>query len=134
MTLYMLDTNIVIHALRKHPAVLRHIARVSSDETCISAITAGEITFGFARSPTAHGQFVAYRELLECVVVLPWNQMVADTYGPLRAELVSAGRSLSPLDLLIVAHALAVGAVLVTNDQAMHRLPGLETEDWTRNA
>jgi tRNA(fMet)-specific endonuclease VapC len=129
----MLDTNIVIHALRKHPAVLRHIARVPSDETCISAITAGEISFGFARSPTAHGQRVAFRELLGSVTVLPWNQQVADTYGLLRAELVSVGRSLSPLDLLIAAHALALGAVLVTNDQAMLRQTGLETEDWTRD-
>lgn len=129
----MLDTNIVIHALRKHPAVLRHIARVSADETCISAITAGEITFGFARSPTAHGQRVAFRELLGSVAVLPWNQLVADTYGSLRAELVSAGRSLSPLDLLIAAHALAIGAVLVTNDQAMLRQTGISTEDWTRD-
>ena len=132
MTIYMLDTNIVIHALRKHPAVLRHIARVSSDETCISAVTAGEITFGFAQSQTAHSQLVAYRELLGNVAVLPWNQMVADTYGPLRAGLMRAGRSLSPLDLLIAAHALAVGAVLVTNDQAMLRLSDIASEDWTR--
>lgn len=133
MTLYLLDTNIVIHALRKHPAVLRHIARVATDETCISAITAGEITFGFARSPTAHGQRAAYRELLEDVAVLPWTQAVADIYGALRAELASTGRTLSPLDLLIAAHALAVGAVLVSNDQAMLRLPGLIAEDWTRD-
>ncbi len=65
--------------------------------------------------------------------MLPWNQQVADTYGLLRAELVSVGRSLSPLDLLIAAHALALGAVLVTNDQAMLRQTGLETEDWTRD-
>lgn len=133
MTFYMLDTNIVIHALRKHPAVLRHFARVASGETCISAITAGEITFGFARSPTAHGQLAAYRELLESVPVLPWNQVVAEVYGTLRADVERRGRPLGSLDLLIAAHALAVGAVLVTNDQAMLRLPGLETEDWTRD-
>lgn len=132
MTIYMLDTNIVIHALRTHPEVLRHIARVSSDETCISAVTAGEITSGFAQSPTAHSQLVAYRELLGNVAVLPWNQMVADTYGPLRAGLMRAGRSLSPLDLLIAAHALAVGAVLVTNDHAMLRLSDIASENWTR--
>ena len=133
MTLYLLDTNIVIHALRKHPAVLRHLARVASDETCISAITAGEITFGFARSPGAHGQLAAYRELLGSVDVLPWNQTVADVYGALRAEQVRMGQTLAPLDLLIAAHALSLGAILVTNDQAMLRLTGLETEDWTRD-
>jgi tRNA(fMet)-specific endonuclease VapC len=129
----MLDTNTVIHALRKHPAVLRRIARVSADETCISAISAGEIAFGFARSPTAHGQRAAFRELLGSTAVLPWNQVVADAYGALRADLAGAGRTLAPLDLLIAAHALALGAVLVTNDQAMLRLPNLATEDWTRD-
>ena len=58
---------------------------------------------------------------------------MATAYGPLRAELERTGRVLGPLDLLNAAHALAVGAVLVTNDQAMLRLSGLETEDWTRD-
>ena len=129
----MLDTNIVIHALRKHPAVLRHIVRMSPDELGISAITAGEIAFGFARSPTAYGQLVAYRELLESIAVLPWNHMMADVYGTLRAEMARMGRSLSPLDLLIAAHALAMGAVLITDDQALLKLTGLEAEDWTRD-
>lgn len=129
----MLDTNIVIHALRKQPAVIKHITRMSADEACISAITMGEVTFGFAQSPRANAQRVAFRELLGHVNVLPWNQEAADIYGPFRAELVRMGRPLSPHDLLITAHALAVGAVLVTNDQAMLRLTSLETQDWTRD-
>jgi tRNA(fMet)-specific endonuclease VapC len=72
-------------------------------------------------------------EFLGRVEVLPWNQQVADMYGPLRAGLERRGRALAPLDLLIAAHALALGAVLVTNDQAMLRQTGLETEDWTRD-
>jgi len=33
---------------------------------------------------------------------------------------------------MIAAHALAVGAVLVTNDQAFARIKKLKIEDWTR--
>jgi tRNA(fMet)-specific endonuclease VapC len=72
-------------------------------------------------------------EFLRRVEVLPWSQRVADSYGHLRADLERSGRVLAPLDLLIAAHALSLGAVLVTNDQAMLQLPGVEKEDWTRD-
>lgn len=64
---------------------------------------------------------------------MPWDTRAARTYGAFRADLERRGQTLAPLDLLIAAHALAVGVVLVTNDQAMLRLTGLETEDWTRD-
>jgi tRNA(fMet)-specific endonuclease VapC len=48
-----------------------------------------------------------------------------------RAGLEGSGTSLAPLDLLIAAHALSVGAVLVTNDQAFRFVAGLDTQDWT---
>ena len=41
------------------------------------------------------------------------------------------GKFLAPLDMLIGAHALHLGAVLVTNDQAFGRVADLQTEDWT---
>lgn len=129
----MLDTNIVSHVVRQHPAVLHNIARVPVESICISAISAGEIAFGLARQVRTHRLHVAMIEFLRRVEVLPWNEQVAETYGPLRAELERSGRSLTPLDLMIAAHALAAGAVLVTNDQAMLRLPNLETSDWTRD-
>jgi len=36
------------------------------------------------------------------------------------------------LDMMIGAHALAVGAVLVTNDRAFTRIKNLKVADWTR--
>jgi len=34
--------------------------------------------------------------------------------------------------LMIGAHALALGAVLVTNDQAFKRITNLQLADWTK--
>jgi tRNA(fMet)-specific endonuclease VapC len=41
-----------------------------------------------------------------------------------------AGTPLSPNDLLIAAHALALDATLVSADAAFTRVPGLRLENW----
>jgi len=43
----------------------------------------------------------------------------------------AAGLALQPLDMLIAAHALEAGAVLVSADRAFRFVPGLTVEDWT---
>ena len=42
------------------------------------------------------------------------------------------GKPLVNLDLLIAAHALTLGIVLVTNDSAFAQVDGLKIEDWTQ--
>ena len=53
------------------------------------------------------------------------------TYGRLRASLESAGTPIGPNDLLIAAHALTIGATLVTaNIDEFRRVSGLRVENW----
>lgn len=53
-------------------------------------------------------------------------------YGIVRSALESKGKGIGPLDTLIVAHALALGAVLVThNTREFKRVAGLAVEDWS---
>jgi tRNA(fMet)-specific endonuclease VapC len=98
---------------------------------CISAITEGELLFGLAKRPDAKRLHVVVQEFLRRVDVLPWDSTVTPHYGTVRAELERRGKTLAPLDLLIATHALSVGAVLVTNDQAFYQMAGLSVEDWT---
>ena len=132
MTRYLLDTNTVSHLIRSHPLVAQRVTQVPMASLCISAITEGELLFGLAKRPDATRLHVAVREFLRRVDVLPWNS--ADRYGVARADLEVCGKCLAPLDLLIAAHALSVGAVLVTNDHAFAFVRGLEIEDWTIDA
>jgi tRNA(fMet)-specific endonuclease VapC len=89
--------------------------------------------FGLSRRAPSPLLRTAVTEFLRHVDSLPWGTEVADTYGILRAELERVGKLLGPLDMMIGAHALSLGAVLVTNDQAFRAVPNLKLEDWTQN-
>ncbi|NBW55564.1 MAG: type II toxin-antitoxin system VapC family toxin [Betaproteobacteria bacterium] len=71
----------------------------------------------------------AVKAFIQRVHVLPWDSACAVLYGHERAKLQSKGLSLSSLDMMIAAHAKAIDAVLVTNDQSMLNLPGWKTQD-----
>lgn len=127
----MLDTNVVSHLMRGHPAVDRAVVAHPRSELCVSAVTAGELLFGLQRRPERPRVATATERFLAQIETMPWDLLAARTYGAFRAEIERQGQSLAPLDLMIAAHAIAVGAVLVTNDQAMLRLTSLETQDWS---
>ncbi len=61
------------------------------------------------------------QEFLRRVEVLPWDSTAADRYGFFRADIEKRGQTLAPLDLLIAAHALSIGAVLVINQFFVRR-------------
>ena len=131
MKRYMLDTNTVSYLIKAHPAVARRVMAVPMASLCVSAITGGELLFGLAKRPDAKRLHIAVRELLRRVDVLPWSSAIAERYGVVRAEMERCGKILAPLDLLIATHALDLGTVLVTNDQAFNQVNGLHVEDWT---
>ncbi|MBA2408378.1 MAG: type II toxin-antitoxin system VapC family toxin [Gammaproteobacteria bacterium] len=132
MTSFLLDTNTISHLVKGHPALARRITTSPMAALGMSAITAGELLFGLAKRPGAKRLHTAVRELLRRVDVLPWNHAVAERYGFVRADMERQGNVLAALDMLIAAHALEVGAVLVTNDGAFRQVAGLNIEDWTK--
>lgn len=128
---YMLDTNICIY-LMKHqpPEVAARFATCFVGEVVISAITLAELEYGVACSgeSSARNQ-VALDGLLDDIVVAAFEARAARAYGPLRAA--NRERNRDALDKLIAAHAVAVGATLVTNNEAdFHGYPGLTVENW----
>ena len=130
MTRYMLDTNVIGALVKDHHGLTQKIIAAPINSLCISAITEGEICFGLAMRPDAKKLHRLVREILLHVDVLPWNHQVSQQYGTLRAELERAGKQPGPIDILIAAHALQLGAVLVTSDRAFKYVPNLEVEDW----
>jgi tRNA(fMet)-specific endonuclease VapC len=71
------------------------------------------------------------RRFLLRVDVLAWDRDVTRAYADPRASCEARGVSLGPLDMMIAAHAVAAGAVLVTRDKAFSRVSDpLEMENW----
>ncbi len=128
---YMLDTNTVSHLVKRHPIVTRRVVEVPMESLCMSAITAGELLYAPAKRPEAVRLHAAVTEIMRRVDVLPWDSASAARYGVVRAELERTGRTLGSLDLLIAAHALDAGMVLVTSDRTFSQIAALRIEDWT---
>ena len=131
--LYVLDTNI-ISALARNPqgSVAKHIAKVGADTIGVSIITAAELRYGCAKKGSR--KLIAQIEvILGALRVLALDVPADAEYGGIRAELEAIGKTIGPNDLLIAAHARALGAVLVTaNEREFNRVRGLKVENWLR--
>lgn len=131
----MLDTNAASVAMRGHPAFDARLQALSSGQWCISAVTCSEIRYGVARRPEAVRLRRLVAEFLRIAPVFPWDTEAANRHGVLRADLRARGQSIGDFDEMIAAHALALGAVLVTdNTRHFARVPGLVIENWLRTA
>jgi tRNA(fMet)-specific endonuclease VapC len=107
---------------------------VPIERLALSVVTEMEIRYGLARNPALRIAPLV-ETFLAGIAVLPLTSEVARAYGSVRAGLERAGTPIGPLDLMIGAHALAVGATLITNNLAeFRRIAGLRCEDWTRPA
>ncbi len=132
MTRYMLDTNIASHVIKGDvPEIRERLLSAPMHNVIISSVTQAELLYGLAKRSYPKGLSARMHEFLIRVDILPWNHDVATVYGDLRAKCEAAGITLSPLDMMIAAHANAVDAILVTRDKAFSRIPeGLRIENW----
>ena len=130
---FLLDTNIVSDLVR-HPRgrIADRIAEVGEQHVCTSIIVAAELRYGAAKKGSSRltSQLEA---VLGAVDVLSLELPVDTVYGELRARLERSGQSIGANDLLIAAHALALGHTVITdNEREFSRIEDLRVGNWLR--
>ena len=129
----LLDTNTCIYLIRRRPKeVLQRFERFEVGEVGVSVITVSELRYGVEKSTRPEQNLRALEQFLLPLEVLNFGPEATVSYGRVRASLEERGMPIGPLDALIAAHALSLGATLVTNNtREFERVSGLQIEDWT---
>jgi tRNA(fMet)-specific endonuclease VapC len=113
----MLDTDIASYIIKAHsPKIQAKLAAIDPSMVCVSVVTRAELLYGLKRLPPGRRLHIAVRRFLKIVRVLSWDAEAADIHAEIRHQLVTTGRPIGELDMMIAAHSLAVAAVLVTNN------------------
>ncbi|MGK2963739.1 MAG: type II toxin-antitoxin system VapC family toxin [Gemmatimonadaceae bacterium] len=129
----ILDTSVLIAAERQSIRFDALLEKLGDEPIAISAVTASELLHGCYRASdagirTRRSAFVD--ALLDLLPVLPFGLPEARRHAALWSELVRAGGSVGPHDLIIGATAIARGYSLATlNRREFGRIPGLMLVD-----
>ena len=132
MIQYMLDTNTCIYIIRRKPVdAIERLMQKQISQVGISSITLSELEYGVAKSSKPEQNQIALAQFLAPIEILPYGDEAAQQYGKLRAFLERQGTPIGSLDLLISAHALSIGCILVTNNEKeFSHVPHLRIENW----
>ena len=128
---YLLDTNTCVDVMRNQRNVVNRMSGVAPGDSVISTITSYELYTGIAKCASPDKEQAKVDLLLRTVIELPFDQTSAREAGRIRGLLESRGEMIGPYDVLLAAHALAAGLILVTaNTNEFQRVPGLTVENW----
>jgi tRNA(fMet)-specific endonuclease VapC len=132
---YLLDTDTCIEWIRgKNPKVVARMKLTNPCDLRLSTVVLAELWYGCERLKP--DDRIANRNLIESlrgqVMVLPFDELAAEYYAIIRADLTAKGTPIGPNDLLIAATAQVNGCTLVThNTGEFSRIAGLRLDDWT---
>ncbi len=100
---------------------VRDRVMLHADEIAVSAVSYGEVALGLRPGSP---QWLAGEEFFRLVPILPFDRPAGDRYARLPFRRAR-------FDRLIAAHALALGATLVTNDRrGFVDIEELVVEEW----
>ena len=131
---YLLDTNVWIDYLTgRYPTVVTRIQESKPDELCLSSVVMAELRYGAEKSRRKrfnHGLLDTLAQEVRCV---DFDVNAATTYGEVRTALKKRGKPLGAYDMLIAAHALSLGLILITdNEREFKQVRSLAVENWRR--
>lgn len=127
MAAFLLDTTVLIDALRGRPAAdrLRHRVQGQGDEPYVCAVNIEEVTRGL-RS----GEQAAADALFAGLRVVPLGVDEGRRAGTFRRRYAEQGVTLSQADCLVAAAALAIGGRLATGNPRHFPMPEVSVQHW----
>ena len=130
--IYLLDSNACIQLINdKHPVILQHFRQHSPAEIALCSIVKAELLFGAYRSGRVEANLQRLTVFFEPLQSLLFDDVCADHYAKIRADLQAQGKLIGGNDMLIAAIARAHNVTLVThNTGEFSRVVGLRLEDW----
>ena len=131
---YLLDTNVWIDYLTgRYPTVVTGIQKSRPDALCLSSVVMAELRYGAEKSRRKRSNHRLLDTLVQEARCVDFDVNAAATYGEVRTALEKRGKPLGAYDMLIAAHALSLGLILVTdNVREFRRVRSLVVENWRR--
>ena len=132
--MFMLDTNILIFALR-HPnskctkTLTSHIGL----DVCISVVTYAELEYGILNSKYPERNRTAINKILAGIPIIDFDTKAAVHFGQILAELKQKKKEKQnqDRDKMIAAHARSMGCILVTdNIRDFEDIDNLKLDNW----
>ena len=133
MIKYMLDTNICIYIIKQKPEnVIERFRQTSVSDIGVSSITLSELEYGVMKSAKPEQNKLALAQFIAPIEIYAYDDVAAQHYGKIRANLERQGTPIGSLDMLIAAHALSVDSLLITNNESeFKRVSNLKIGNWT---
>lgn len=130
--IYLLDTNVCVHLLnQRHEAIVRRFRQHNPVDIALCSVVKAELIFGAQRSQRREANLQLLKAFFAPLQSLGFDDIAAEHYGQIRADLLAKGQPIGPNDFLIAASARACDATLITlNTAEFSRVPGLRLEDW----
>lgn len=129
---YLLDANVCIRYLNgRSPAIRTHLEAAAREKVYVCSIVNAEMFAGALRSNNPARSLKRQQAFFARFVSLPFDDAAAESYGQIRAHLLSAGIPIGANDMLIAAIAIANGLTPIThNTDEFARVAGLVWENW----
>ena len=125
MIRYLIDADAAVYAMdANHARLTERIAQCAPGEVAISVISFAEVAFGtyVGKSPPPE----ILEAFIQAIPLLAFDEAAAREYAKLPFKRAR-------FDRLLAAHALSIGATVITNNEAdFVDVPGLKVENWSK--
>ncbi|MDA2927150.1 type II toxin-antitoxin system VapC family toxin [Acidobacteria bacterium AH-259-G07] len=130
--MYLLDTNACMRILNNTSQLLvGRLRQHDPSEIRLCSVVKAELLYGARRSSRVAENLELLKRFFEPFVSIPFDDLCAEHYGLIRADLAGSGTTIGPNDLMITATARPYDLTLVThNTREFSRIVGLRLEDW----